>query len=61
MTLQEAEAMIAKYFPDDKLKVIDDLEKYFVFELDGPPSAFDRVHMIEKSTGKMQPYDPTLL
>ena len=44
-----------------KIKTIEEKGMYYIVVLDEPDGAFDAVHMIDRTTGEMQPYNPVLI
>lgn len=61
MDEKQAIEIASKWFPDTKIEKIQDFNNYFVIVLENKGSRMDLVHIIEKTSGKLLPYDPITL
>ena len=59
MSIQEAEQIATKVFQGYQIDYIDDDANYYIVALKNVP--MDGLHMIDKQTGNVMPYNPTLL
>lgn len=61
MEIERAEDIAVKAFGEGKIKYIDDTDNYFLIHLNLPDNTFDSIHMLNKQTEELQPFNPILL
>lgn len=63
MTIQEAEVIVKNSFKNQSIDFIEDAsdEYYLVLLKSEDPHAMDIFQMLNKQTGEIRPYNPTLL
>jgi hypothetical protein len=62
MDILEAEKIIEQSFDDGEVESIEDYTDYFVIYLKGSSKGdFDSVHMLNKLTKELRPFNPTLI